>query len=235
MKIPYHVAIIMDGNGRWAKRRGLPRSFGHKKGAERIKDIIREAKLLGVKILTLFVFSTENWNRPAREIKLLFSYLKERLEKDKKMLLKENIRVRFFGRRDKERIGEELLNKINEIETVTKECNSLIVNIAFDYGGRWDIISAVKNIAKDILKKKISLKGINEETFSKYLFLSDLPEPDLLIRTSGEVRISNFLLWQLAYSELYFTKVLWPDFDKKAFREAIRDYSGRKRRFGKVS
>ncbi len=234
MKIPYHVAIIMDGNGRWAKRRGLPRNFGHKKGAERIREIIECSKEIGVKILTLFAFSTENWDRPKNEIKHLFSYLKERLEKDKEKLVKEDVRVIFFGRRDKTRIGKDLLDKIYEVEQLTKKCKSIIVNIAFDYGGKWDIVNAAKNLAKDILKKRMSLEKVNEKVFAGYLSLSEFPPPDILIRTSGEIRISNFLLWQLAYSELYFTKVLWPDFGKKAFMDAIREYSRRKRRFGKV-
>ena len=231
MNIPKHVAIIMDGNGRWAKKRGLPRSLGHKQGANRIKDIIREAKKTGVDILTLFAFSTENWNRPESEIRQLFSYAIEHLKKDKDMLLREDVRLKFFGRRD--RLNELLRGEMAKAEYATKECNSLILNIALDYGGRWDIANAAAEVARDVLEGRMSINGINEEAFGKYVSLSDIPDPDLLIRTSGELRISNFIIWQLAYTELYFTKVLWPDFTADDFRKAINDYSKRRRRFGK--
>jgi len=232
MNIPEHVAIIMDGNGRWAAKRGLPRSLGHKHGVNRIKDVLKEAKKSGVRILTLFAFSTENWNRPESEIKRIFSYMKEHLRKDRAMLLNEGIRLRFFGRRD--RLSEPLRKEIVVSEHATKECSNLILNIALDYGGRWDIANAARKVARNVLKEEMSVHSINEETFGKYVSLSDIPEPDFLIRTSGELRISNFLIWQLAYTELYFTKVLWPDFTRKVFRDAINDYSKRKRRFGKA-
>jgi len=232
MNIPEHVAIIMDGNGRWARKRGLPRSLGHKQGVNRIKDVLKEATRTGVRILTLFAFSTENWNRPESEIKRIFSYMREHLKKDRTMLLKEDIRLRFFGRRD--RLSKPLREEMAEAERATKECRALFLNIALDYGGRWDIANAARKIAKDVLGNKISVHSIDEKTFGKYVSLSDIPEPDLLIRTSGELRISNFLIWQLAYTELYFTRVLWPDFTGKVFKEAINDYSKRKRRFGKA-
>ena len=231
MNIPKHVAIIMDGNGRWAKKRGLPRSLGHKQGAGRIKDIIREAKKTGVGILTLFAFSTENWNRPESEIRQLFSYAIEHLKKDKDMLLREDVRLKFFGRRD--RLNESLRGEMAKAEHDTKECNSLILNIALDYGGRWDIANAAAEMTRDVMEGKMPISSINEEAFGKYVSLSDIPDPDLLIRTSGELRISNFIIWQLAYAELYFTEVLWPDFTADDFREAINDYSKRRRRFGK--
>jgi len=232
MNVPNHVAIIMDGNGRWAAKRGLPRSLGHKQGVNRIKDVLKEAKKAGVKILTLFAFSTENWNRPKSEIKRIFSYMREHLKKDKVMLLEEDVCLRFLGRRD--RLSKDLRNEIAKAEHLTKECETLILNIALDYGGRWDIANAARKIARDVAKKKVSMSSIDENNFGKYLSLSDIPDPDLLIRTSGEFRISNFLIWQLAYTELYFTKVLWPDFTGKVFMEAVNDYSKRKRRFGKV-
>ena len=230
--IPKHVAIIMDGNGRWAKKRGLPRSLGHKRGVNRIKDVLKEAKKAGVGILTLFAFSTENWNRPKSEIKLIFYYMKEHLKRDRDMLLGEGVRLRFFGRRD--RLSKGLRDEMAKVEHATKECGTLTLNIALDYGGRWDITNAAKRIIREVLRDKMSVQDINEGNFGKYVSLSDIPEPDLLIRTSGELRISNFLIWQLAYAELYFTKVLWPDFTGKVFMEAIDDYSKRKRRFGKA-
>lgn len=230
MEIPNHVAIIMDGNGRWARSKHLPRVIGHKRGVDRVRDVLQEAKDMGVKILTLFAFSTENWSRPKKEIQVIFSYLERHLDQDKGMLIKEGIRFNVFGRRD--RISKSLLNKIEEVESLTENCKSLVLNVALDYGGRWEIVEATKKVAKDILEKKISLPKIDEHSFPRYLSLTGFPDPDFLIRTSGELRISNFLLWQLAYAEFYFPKVFWPDFDKKLFRKAIEEYVRRKRRFG---
>ena len=230
MDIPKHIAIIMDGNGRWAREHHLARILGYKKGAERVKEIVKEAKKAGVKVLTLFAFSTENWHRPRKEIEFIFSYLAERLKKDKGMLTRESIKLNFIGRRD--RLGESLKKNIHDIETLTNNFCSLILNVALDYGGRWDIIRAAKRMAKDVIERKVSLADINEKHFGRYISLAEYREPDLLIRTSGELRISNFLLWQLAYSELYFTKVYWPDFDKNELSAAISDYAKRKRRFG---
>ncbi|MCM8823827.1 MAG: isoprenyl transferase [Candidatus Omnitrophica bacterium] len=232
MNVPYHIAIIMDGNGRWAKQRGLSRSVGHRKGLERIKEVTEEAKKLGVKILTLFAFSTENWSRPKREIENIFSYLEKFLDKNTDRLLKEGIKLNFIGRKD--RINKNLLKKIEKTQLITVKNNELIVNVALDYGGRWDIVEATKKITKELLEGKLHREDMDEGFFSKYLSLGALPDVDLLIRTSGELRISNFLLWNLAYSELYFTKVFWPDFDKNEFRKAILEYSKRKRRFGGV-
>jgi len=230
MKVPYHVAVIMDGNGRWAKRRGLPRNLGHKKGIERIEEIIKCAKKLGIKILTLFAFSTENWSRPEKEVSFLFSYLKRFLKRKKEFLLQERIRVNFIGRRD--RLDKELLEEMKNIEKLTRKNDALIINLAIDYGGRWDILNAAKRLWKEAKRKKINLEKIEEEDFKKYLALGEFPYPDLLIRTSGEKRISNFLLWQSAYTEFYFPEVLWPDFDKKELEKAVEEYKRRERRFG---
>jgi len=230
MKVPYHVAIIMDGNGRWAKRRGLLRNLGHKEGIERIEEIAKHAKKLGIKILTLFAFSTENWSRPKKEVNFLFSYLKRFLKRKKNFLLQEKIRVNFIGRRD--RLDKELLKEMENIEKLTCNNDVLIINLAIDYGGRWDILNATKRLWKEAKRKKINLEKIEEEDFKKYLALGEFPYPDLLIRTSGEKRISNFLLWQSAYTEFYFPEVLWPDFDKKELEKAVEEYKRRERRFG---
>lgn len=230
MKIPYHVAIIMDGNGRWAKKRGLPRNLGHKRGIERIEEIAKCAKKLGIKILTLFAFSTENWSRPKKEVNFLFSYLKRFLKRKKEFLLQEKIRVNFIGRRD--RLDKELLKEMENIERLTCKNDALIINLAIDYGGRWDILNAAKKLWKEAKRKKINLEKVEEEDFKKYLSLGEFPYPDLLIRTSGEKRISNFLLWQCAYTEFYFPEVLWPDFDKKELEKAVEEYKKRERRFG---
>jgi len=231
-KVPYHIAIIMDGNGRWAKKRLLPRTIGHREGVRRVKEIVLEAKKLGVKILTIFAFSTENWNRPKKEINHLFSYLDDFLDTYQKELMKEGIKLNVIGRRD--RINKPVLKKIEKLELSTKKNKDFIFNIALDYGGKWDIVNAAKKIITDYQQKKIILGDINEKLFSAYLSLGDIPDPDLLIRTSGDQRISNFLIWNLAYSELYFAPTLWPDFDKKHLLRAIEDYSQRDRRFGRI-
>ena len=217
MEIPEHIAVIMDGNGRWAKKRGVPRSFGHKRGAERVEQLIKNAKEIGVKIITVFAFSTENWSRPKREVEMLFSYLKTILVKKKKLFHEQKTQVRFIGRRD--RLPPSLLNLIEEIERFTGNNKDFLLNVALDYGGKWDIMQAAVKMGRDVLRGKSSPDEFNESAFEQYLALSDVGYPDLLIRTSGELRISNFLLWQLAYSELYFTPCLWPDFDKKELRK----------------
>jgi len=226
LRIPRHVAIIMDGNGRWAKGKGLPRIAGHYKGAQVAESIIEFALELGVKHLTLFAFSTENWNRPKEEVEALFSLMAEYLNSKKEKLYKLNIKVRFIGRRD--RLNKELVSLMEEIERNSKDNKSLELNLAVDYGGRDDIIRAVNKIIKD------GLKEVSEEVFSQYLDLKCSPDPDLLIRTAGEKRISNFLLWNLAYTEFYFTDTLWPDFSREEFLKAIEDFSRRKRKFGRV-
>ena len=232
MGIPYHVAIIMDGNGRWAKKRNLPRTAGHHQGIKRIKEIIREAQKIGVRALTIFAFSTENWNRPKKEIKFLFSYLDDFLDNYKKELMKNGIILKAIGRRD--RIDGQIIRKIEKLEKLTSKNNKFFFNIALDYGGRWDIVNSAKNIALDYKNGKITEESIDENMFNNYLELADIPDPDLLIRTSGEQRISNFLLWNLAYSEVYFTSVLWPDFDKDNLYKAVEIYQKRKRRFGEI-
>jgi undecaprenyl diphosphate synthase len=233
MDIPAHIAIIMDGNGRWANERRLPRIAGHHEGVKRVKEIVRAAKELGVKSLTLFAFSTENWARPKNEIEVLFSYLKDFLHTYKDELMRQNIRFKVIGRRD--RIDKNIIVQIEDLERLTKDNNSLILNIALDYGGRWDILQAVKQLALDCKNQLIPPEQISEESFKKYLSLSGQPELELLVRTSGEERISNFLLWDLAYSELYFAPVYWPDFNGEELKKAIEKYSQRQRRFGKIN
>ncbi len=225
-KLPSHVAIIMDGNGRWARRRGLPRVMGHYRGAEVAEDIVEFARELGIKHLTLYAFSTENWNRPKEEVDTLFKLLEEYLRAKKRKLYELNIRVKFIGRRD--RIPRNLIRLMEEIEEESKNFNGLNLNLAVDYGGRDEILRAVKKLLRE------DPKVINEETFSQYLDLACSPDPDLLIRTGGEQRVSNFLLWSIAYTEFYFTPTLWPDFTREEFIKAIEEYSRRKRKFGRV-
>lgn len=232
MNVPHHIAIIMDGNGRWAKKRGLPRTIGHREGVKRIKEIVREAKKLGVKILTIFAFSTENWNRSKNEIKFLFQYLNIFLKNYKKELMRKDIRLKAIGRRD--RIDKNSIRQVEVVEELTKDNKSFIFNIALDYGGRWDITEAARGIVSDYQNKLISKEAINEDFFEQYLSLGGLASPDLLIRTSGEQRISNFLLWDLAYTELYFPQKYWPDFNVMELEKAIEVYSQRIRKFGKI-
>jgi undecaprenyl diphosphate synthase len=232
MNIPQHIAIIMDGNGRWAKSRGLSRIAGHSEGAKRIKEIVKAAKETGVKIITVFAFSTENWNRPKSEISMLFSYLNDFLNDYEKELIKQNIKLKIIGRRD--RLDKNTIKKIEEVEGKTSDNDGFIFNIAIDYGGRWDIIEAAKKMLSDFENSKIIKEQVTEDYFAKYLELGQLPDPELLIRTSGENRISNFLLWNLAYTEFYFPEVCWPDFTKEELSKAIEVYSRRERRFGKI-
>ncbi|RUM28293.1 MAG: di-trans,poly-cis-decaprenylcistransferase [Aquifex sp.] len=226
LKLPQHVAIIMDGNGRWAKRRGLPRVVGHYKGAEVAEDIIEYCIELGIKHLTLFAFSTENWNRPEEEVRALFGLMENYIRSKKEKLYSLGVRVKFIGRRD--RLSRGLVNLMEEVERESRGYRNLFLNVAVDYGGRDDIIRAVKKVMKT------QPSELNEETFSQFLDLSCSPDPDLLIRTAGEKRISNFILWNLAYTELYFTETLWPDFTREEFMKALEDYSRRKRKFGRV-
>jgi len=222
----------MDGNGRWAKSKGLSRIIGHSEGTKRIKEIVKAAKETGVKIVTVFAFSTENWNRPKNEISMLFSYLNDFLKNYKNELMKENIKLRIIGRRDK--LNANTIKKIEEVENATSKNDALIFNIAIDYGGRWDIVEAVKKVLADFQDSKITREQITEGSFGSYLELGALPDPELLIRTSGEERISNFLLWNLAYTEFYFPDIYWPDFTKEELNRAIEVYSKRERRFGEV-
>ena len=224
-RIPSHIAIIMDGNGRWAEKRGLPRTLGHKEGANALRKIITYAGKIGVGYLTVYAFSTENWKRSKDEVDALMFLFKTYLKNEEKNIMKNNVRFLVSGRKDG--VSPPLLKAIKNLEDKSKDNTGLTLNIAFNYGGRAEIIDAVNSILK--LKKD----HIDEENFSKYLY-SDIPDPELLIRTSGELRISNFLLWQIAYSEIYITEALWPDFDEKELDKAIESYNGRDRRFGGV-
>lgn len=224
--IPQHIAIIMDGNGTWARRRGLSRNYGHRKGAIVLKDIMLHAAKLKIKYLTVFAFSTENWKRPQEEVNYLMNLPKEFLNEYEEEMVSEDIRLHWVG--SKNRLAEDLIKQIERVAERTKANKGLTFTIAFNYGGRDEIINAVNNILKEG-RKEIAL-----EDFNQYLYSQELPDVDLLIRTSNQVRISNFLLWKLAYSELYFTDVLWPDFRPKNFEKAIIEYQRRERRFGGI-
>jgi len=223
--IPKHVAIIMDGNGRWAEKRHMPRFMGHREGAKRIKKLITHAGNVGVKYLSVYAFSTENWKRPQKEVDTLMDLFQKYLKAEAKNMLRDNIRLIVSGR--KEKVSPKLLKQIAEVEELTKDNDGLTFNICFNYGGRAEIVDAINEITEK------GEKNITEESFRKYLY-SDIPDPELVIRTSGEFRISNFLLWQLAYSEIYVTDTLWPDFNEKEFDKAIDDFNSRDRRFGGV-
>ena len=226
LKIPKHLAIIMDGNGRWAQEKGLPRIAGHYEGTKRAEEIVYACQDLGIKFLTLYTFSTENWKRPAEEVKALFELFENYLGKKITELKERNIKLRFIGRKD--RIPKTTLKIMEEAEEQTKDCSSLTVILAVDYGGRDEIIRAVNKILSS------GIKSVTEEEFSKFLDLAGIPDPDLLIRTAGEERISNFLLWHIAYTEFYFSPVYWPDFTKEELLKALEDFSYRKRKFGAV-
>lgn len=230
--MPNHVAIIMDGNGRWAQKKGLPREVGHRYGSESLKDIVEISVKLGIDYLTLFAFSTENWQRPQKEIEALMELLIEYLENELDELDENNIKINVLG--DLKDFPEQVQEEVTYALNRTKKNSGLKLNIALNYGGRDDIVRAVKNIVYDIESGALSANEIDEESFSKYLYTCDMPDPDLLIRTSGEYRISNFLLYQMAYTELWFSKpnLLWPDFNQRDFLKAILDYQGRQRKFG---
>jgi len=232
-KMLQHVAIIMDGNGRWAENQSLPRAKGHIEGVKRVEEIIDTAQEMGVKVVTLFTFSTENWGRPKSEVSLIMNMLTAVLDKKLQKLKNDNIQLRTIGRT--EGIPEPLLKTLRAVVRETKNNTGLIVNLAFNYGARIEIVDAVKDIAGLAQKGRLKIDDINEETISRALYTRGLPDPDLLIRTSGEQRISNFLLWQLSYAEFYFTEKLWPDFDAKEFKKAIYDYQKRERRYGKLT
>ena len=230
--IPKHVAIIMDGNGRWARQRGFPRTVGHGVGIKRIKQIVKHASELGIKIITFFTFSTENWQRPKREINMLMRAFINFLDNDIAKFHKNNIRLRVIGRMRP--LPSVLLDKIGQAEKLTAQNNGLTVVIALNYGGRAEIVDAVTRIIQSFRTGDFKISQLNEEMFSRFLYAPDLPSPDLLIRTSGELRLSNFLLWQLAYAELHFPKKYWPDFSKQDLIEAISEYQKRQRKFGRV-
>ena len=230
--IPQHVAIIMDGNGRWAKERGLARSAGHRAGIDRVKEVIKAASELGIKVVTLFAFSTENWARPKKEVNLLMRTLNNFLDHQIDELDKNNIRLVVIGR-DRP-IPQYLLRKIKKAEEKTQGNTGLVFVLALNYGSRQEIVDAVKKFTQAVIKGEANLEDLDTQNFSSYLYTAGLPEPDLLIRTSGEIRLSNFLLWQLSYTELYFPKKYWPDFGKEDLKRAIAIYQKRQRRFGKV-
>jgi len=233
MKVPQHIAIIMDGNGRWAEGQSLPRTQGHIQGAKRVEEIIDVCQELGVSVITLFTFSTENWNRPENEVALIMNILTAVLERKLQKLKGDNIKLMTIGRT--ERAPEPLLKTLTNVIETTKNNTGLIVNLAFNYGARVEIVDAVQGIARSVNEGKLDIEDINDATISDALYTKGLPDPDLLIRTSGEQRISNFLLWQLSYAELYFTETLWPDFNAKEFKNAIIEYQTRERRYGKVN
>ena len=230
MKIPNHVAIILDGNGRWAKSKGMPRNYGHTVGAKNVETVCRAADELGSKYLTLYAFSTENWNRPQNEVNALMKLLEGYLKNCIKTADKNNMRVRVIG--EITRLSNAFQQRIHELETASASNTGLNLTIAINYGSRDEILRAVRHMVEDAREGKLETKDINENVFSSYLDTRELPDPDLLIRTSGEQRLSNYLLWQLAYSEFYFTDVPWPDFHKKELELAIEAYNKRDRRFG---
>ena len=230
MNIPKHVAIILDGNGRWAKSKGMPRNYGHTMGAKNVETICEEAYRMGIKYLTFYAFSTENWNRPDSEVRALMSLLENYLKTCMKTAKKNNIRVRIIG--DITRLEESFQKQIKELEEASKEYDGLNLQIAINYGSRDEMLRAMKKMASCIEDGTLKSSDITEQVFERYLDTADIPDPDLLIRTSGEQRLSNYLLWQLAYSEFYFTEVPWPDFDKRELEKAIEAYQKRNRRFG---
>ena len=226
--LPTHVSIIMDGNGRWAKRRGLPRYEGHREGAKTLENIINFASDMGIKWLSVFAFSTENWNRPKDEVNFIMSLLVEYIDKKIDKLIEKNIKLRFLGRRYN--LPENLVKTMEKGENLTKNSTGMNLVVAINYSGRAEIIDAVRKILKENIKED----DITENNFSNFFYIPEMPEPDLLIRTSGEIRISNYMLWELAYTELYFTEVLWPDFNENEFLKALYSYQSRERRFGRV-
>jgi undecaprenyl diphosphate synthase len=229
---PQHVAIIMDGNGRWATMRGRPRLFGHHAGAKRVREIVEACPDLGVKYLTIFAFSTENWKRTQVEVAGLMSLFRRYIAKEARALFEEGVRVRFIG--DRVRLDKKLQALMDELETLTAENDRVNLTIAINYGGRDEVARATKRLAEDVAKGKLSPEDVNEETLPKYLDTCVLPDPDLVIRTSGEARISNFLLWQSAYAEYEFIDTLWPDFTRDVFTALVARYGNRERRFGGV-
>ena len=232
LNIPNHVAIILDGNGRWAKKRFMPRNYGHMHGAKVVEQICEDADSIGIKYLTVYAFSTENWNRPQDEVEALMKLLRNYLKDCIKRANNNNMRVRVIG--EKSRLSDDIRSKIEELEECSKNNTGLNFTIALNYGSRDEIVRAVREISKNVKDGKISESDIDDKMISDYLDTRGIPDPDLLIRTSGEERLSNFLLWQLAYTEFYFTDVLWPDFNKKELIKAVEKYNERDRRFGKV-
>ena len=232
MNIPQHVAIILDGNGRWAKAKGMPRNYGHAQGSKNVEKICEEAWRMGIKYLTVYAFSTENWNRPKEEVNALMKLLRNYMKTCLKTAAKNDMKVRVIG--DITKLDEDIQKRILELEEATKNNGGLNFQIAINYGSRDEITRAVRALAEDVKKGKLMPEEVDETCIEKYLDTHDIPDPDLLIRTSGEQRLSNYLLWQLAYTEFYFTDVPWPDFTKQALEKAIEQYNSRDRRYGGV-
>lgn len=228
--VPRHIAVIMDGNGRWAAKRFLPRKMGHRAGAKAVRELVENCARKGVEVLTLFAFSSENWNRPQDEVDALMELFFTSLEKELPLLQKNEIRLRVIG--DRQRLSEELRGRIENVERATESSTRMNLVLAVSYGGRWDIANAAKRIAFKVQQGEISADEIDETVVARHMCLAELPELDLLIRTSGEQRVSNFLIWQAAYAELYFTKKYWPDFDAKELELALKQFADRERRFG---
>ncbi|ADD02462.1 undecaprenyl diphosphate synthase [Thermoanaerobacter mathranii subsp. mathranii str. A3] len=231
-KLPTHIGIIMDGNGRWAQKRGMMRFYGHKAGVNAVREVVKACRELGIKYLTLYAFSTENWKRPKEEVNFLMDLLVEYLSKEVDELNKNNVLINFIG--DISVLPQGCKTEIERAQNITKNNFGLVLNIALNYGGRDEIVKAVKKICTKVLNKELTIEGITEQTISDNLYTKNQPDPDLIIRTSGEKRLSNFLLWQSAYSEFWFTEVLWPDFKKEHLIKAILYYQTRQRRFGGV-
>ena len=231
--LPKHIAIILDGNGRWASRKMLPRFRGHLEGVKRVEEISEIARRMGIKVLTLFVFSTENWRRPSQEVSMLMATLDSVLQRKTEKLMKTGIRLHFIGRRDG--IPIEVMQSLEKAMELTKHNTGMTLNLALNYGSRLEILDATKLLATAVKRGDLDIDQINEQKFSDVLYTKGLPDPDLLVRTSGEKRISNFLLWQLSYAEFYFTDVCWPDFNETEFLKAITEYQQRDRRYGQVS
>jgi len=229
-KLPRHVAVIMDGNGRWAKKRGLNRIAGHRKGIESVRDVVRTSRELGIRWLTLYAFSEENWRRPKYEVKALMSLLNRFLKGELKEMLDKGIRLACIGQTEK--LPPEVQRTLWQTIEKTAHNKEMTLTLALSYGGRQEIVEAVRSMLKDIQKDTLNIKRITEERLSRYLYTSGIPDPDFLIRTSGEYRISNFLLWQIAYTEIFITPTLWPDFHRERYLEALLDYQKRERRFG---
>ena len=232
MNIPQHVAIILDGNGRWAKSKGMPRNYGHAQGSKNVERICEEAYRMGIKYLTVYAFSTENWNRPQDEVDALMKLLRNYMKTCLKTAAKNDMKIRVIG--DITRLDDDIRTRIEELEEATKNNGGLNFQIAINYGSRDEIIRAVRKLARDCVDGKVHPDQIEEKTFENYLDTHDIPDPDLLIRTSGELRLSNYLLWQLAYTEFYFTPVAWPDFTKEELIKAVEAYNHRDRRYGLI-
>ena len=231
--LPTHVAVVMDGNGRWAKQRLMNRIKGHEKGAEIVRTIVKTSREIGIQVLTLYAFSTENWQRPKYEISALMSLLKTFLRSEQKELMERDIRLNAIGQID--RLPEDVRSILSDVMTLTRCNRGMLLNLALSYGGRSEIVRMVQRIAEEVADGRIDSDSITHETVSDNLYTAGMPDPDMLIRTSGEMRISNFLLWQIAYTEIFVTKTLWPEFSSDEFLKIIKEYQGRNRRFGKVA